>query len=293
MIVVTAPTGHIGSRILANLRPEDEAVRVVVRDPGKLPAPVRDRVEVVVGSHRDPDEPDRAFAGADTVFWLMPADPTAPSPYAAYVAFSIPAADAVVRHGVERVITISALGREARRYAGYVSASLAMDDLFRSTGAHVRALTMPSFMDNMLWQVDSIKKDGLISGTLPGDLKAPAAATRDIAAVATRLLLDHTWTGQDSLGVLGPEDLSLNDMAAILTEVLGTPVRYEQGSREEEKRTFLGYGYSDGMAQGMIDMDIAKEHGLDNALARTPENTTPTSFRQWAQEVLKPAVDAA
>jgi hypothetical protein len=39
-------------------------------------------------------------------------------------------------------------------------------------------------------------------------------------------------------------------------------------------------------------MDIAKEHGLDNALTRTPENTTPTSFRQWAQEVLKPALDA-
>lgn len=141
--------------------------------------------------------------------------------------------------------------------------------------------------------MDSIKKDGVISGTVPGDLKAPTAATRDIAAVATRLLLDHTWTGQDSLGVLGPEDLSSNDMAAILTEVLGTPVRYEQGSREEEKQGFLSYGYSDAMAQAMIDMDIAKEQGLDNALARTPENTTPTSFRQWAREVLKPAVDAA
>ena len=292
MIVVTAPTGHIGSQILANLLPEDEAVRVVVRDPEKLPAPVRDRAEIVVGSHRDRDVVARAFAGADTVFWLMPADPTAPTPYDSYVGASLPAANAVVRHGVERVVSISALGREVQRYAGYVSASLAMDDLFRSTGAHFRALTMPSFMDNLLWQVDSIKKDGVISGTQPGDLKAPAAATRDIAAVATRLLLDHTWTGQDSLGVLGPEDLSANDMAAILTEVLGTPVRYARGSREEDKQNFLRYGYSDGMARGMIDMDIAKEHGLDNALARTAENTTPTSFRQWAAEVLKPVVDA-
>jgi len=81
-------------------------------------------------------------------------------------------------------------------------------------------------------------------------------------------------------------------MAAILTDVLGTPVRYERGSREEDKRTFLAYGYSDAMAQGMIDMDLAKEHGLDSALQRTTENTTPTSFRQWAAEVLKPALDA-
>ncbi len=40
-------------------------------------------------------------------------------------------------------------------------------------------------------------------------------------------------------------------------------------------------------------MAIAKEKGLDSALARTPDNTTPTSFRQWAREVLEPALDAA
>jgi hypothetical protein len=37
-------------------------------------------------------------------------------------------------------------------------------------------------------------------------------------------------------------------------------------------------------------MMIAKDRGLDNAEPRTPESTTPTSFRQWCVEVLKPAV---
>jgi hypothetical protein len=30
--------------------------------------------------------------------------------------------------------------------------------------------------------------------------------------------------------------------------------------------------------------------GLDNAVRRTSENSTPTSFREWCEEVLKPAV---
>lgn len=291
MIAVTAPTGHIGSRVLSNLLRREEAVRVIVRDPDRLPAGVRDRVQVVVGSHRDREVVDRAFAGADSVFWLVPADRAAPSVYDAYVSFSIPAADAIVRHGVSRVVTVSALGRGQQRYAGFVSASLAMDDLLRSTGVHLRALTMPSFMDNMLRQVQSISSDGVIRGMVPGDLKAPLVDTRDIAAAASRLLLDHTWTGQDSLGVLGPEDLSPDDMAAILTDVLGTPIRYEEGDREQEKKGFASFGYSDAMAQGMIDMAIAKENGLDNGIERTPENSTPISFRQWAQEVLKPALD--
>ncbi len=44
------------------------------------------------------------------------------------------------------------------------------------------------------------------------------------------------------------------------------------------------------MAQGMIDMNAAKDNGLDNTVLRTAENSTPTSFRRWAEEVLKPAV---
>lgn len=292
MIVITAPTSKIGKQVLDNILDSDDAIRVIVRDPNRLPDAVRQRVEIIQGSHADRDVVDRAFDGADSVFWLVPANPKADSVYDAYVQFSIPAADAIVRHHVDRIVTISALGRGQQRYAGHVSASLAMEDLLRSTGANVRALTMPSFMDNMLWQLRSIKNDGIISFTIPGNLKAPSVATRDIAAVASRLLLDREWTGQDSLAVLGPEDISFEDMAEILTEVLGRPVRFVQGSRDDYKQGFLSRGYSDAMAQSMVDMDIAKEHGLDNVIQRTPENSSPTSFRQWAEEVLKPAFNA-
>ena len=47
---------------------------------------------------------------------------------------------------------------------------------------------------------------------------------------------------------------------------------------------------SEAIAQGMVDMWWPRMTGLDNAEPRTPENTTPTSFRQWCEEVLKPAV---
>ena len=45
-----------------------------------------------------------------------------------------------------------------------------------------------------------------------------------------------------------------------------------------------------GVAQGYTDMAWAKNEGLDNGVQRIPENSTPTSFRQWCEEVLKPAV---
>lgn len=292
MIVITAPTSKIGRQVLDNLLDSTEAIRVVARDPNRLPATVRQRAEIIEGSHADRDVVHRAFDGADSVFWLVPANLSSESVYDAYVRFSIPAANAIVRHHVRRMVTISSLGRHQQRYAGHISASLAMDDLLRSTGAHLRALTMPSFMDNLLWQMHSIKDDGLISFTLPGNLRMPVVATRDIAAVASRLLLDHQWTGQDSLAVLGPENISFEEMAQILSEVLDRPVRFVQGNRDDYKQGFVNRGYSDAIAQGMVDMDIAIEQGLYSAMRGTSAIAGHTSFRQWAEEVFKPAFNA-
>ena len=110
-----------------------------------------------------------------------------------------------------------------------------------------------------------------------------------IATSAARLLRDRSWTGPGGLAVLGPEDLSLDDIVAITGEVLGRPVRYEQVPVEAYKAQFLKYGASEDFAQGLIDMYEAKDRGLDNSEPRTPETTTPTTYRQWCTEVLKPA----
>jgi uncharacterized protein YbjT (DUF2867 family) len=293
MIVITAPTGAIGHQVLENVLHGGGPVRVIARDPVRLPAHVRERIEVVQGSHGDIDVVNRAFAGADAVFWLVPPDPKAKSVQAAYVDFTQPACAALKRHGVKRVVDIAPLGRglPIAEHAGFVTASLAMDDLIASTGVDFRALTMPSFMDNILMQLGPIKTKGIFLSPIDGDRKLPACATRDIAAVAARLLLDDpSWSGQGHVAVLGPEDLSFNDMAQIMSVVLGRPVRFQQIPFEVYKARFVELGMSDAMAQGMTDMAAAKNEGLDNAEPRTPENTTPTSFRQWCETVLKPAV---
>jgi uncharacterized protein YbjT (DUF2867 family) len=292
MIVVTAPTGLIGHQVLENLLDSNEPVRVIVRDSCRLPAGARERVEIVRGSHGEAEVVTPGFAGADAVFWLVPPDRHADSVEAAYMDFTRPACDAFKRHEVQRVVGISALGRgtAVARHAGLVTASLAMDDLIASSGVSYRALTMPSFMDNLLRQAGSIKNRGVFVTPISGDRKLPSCATRDIAAVAARLLLDESWSGAGHVAVLGPEDLSFNDMAQIMSDVLGRPVRYQQIPAQALKDRLTGSGMSDAMAQGTVDMMVAKDQGLDNAEPRTPKSTTPTSFRQWCREILKPAV---
>jgi len=292
MIVITTPTGDIGRQVVDQLLLRGEPIRVIVRDPSKLTPSTRERVEIVRGTHSDPAVLDQAFPGADAVFWLVPPDPRAKTVDAAYVDFTRPAIAAFKRHGIKRVVGISALGRGTpwAERAGVVTASLKMDDLIAGSSVAYRAVANPSFMDNLLRQVDAIKNQGAFFLPIQGDLKQPSACTRDIATTSTKWLLDHSWSGPGSVSVLGPEDLSYNDMAQIMSEVIGRPVRFQQIPIDAFKARLLERGMSDAMAQAMADMWIAYSNGLDTAERRTPESATPTTFRQWCQEVLKPRV---
>jgi uncharacterized protein YbjT (DUF2867 family) len=295
MIVVTTPTGQIGSQVLANVLRGGESVRVIARNPDTLSSEMLASVEVVAGSHGDPEVVGEAFEGADWVFWLCPPDSRAPSAEVAYVEFTRPAAAAIDRHKVARVVGISALGRGSpiAEHAGLVTASLAMDDLLASTSASYCAVTNPSFMDNLLRQVEAIRTQGVFFLPIDGDLKQPAAATRDIAAAAAGLLLDHSWSGDSELPVMGPEDLSFNEMAAIMTDVLDRPVRFQRIPDDAYKARLLSFGMSEAMAQATLDMWTAYDEGLDLAEPRTAASTTPTSFRQWCEDTLKPAIETA
>jgi len=292
MIVITTPTGQIGRQVLGNLLESGEQLRVIARDPSQIPAGVREDLDIVEGSHGDAAVVDKAFAGADAVLWLTPADRRAPSVEAAFAGFTRPAAEAFKRHGVGRVVGVSMLGRGTpwAGRAGFVTGSLAMDDLIAASAVAYRALTNPYFMEDTVRQAESIKNQGVFFWPIAGDRKLPAVATRDIAAAAARLLLDDSLSGVGEVPLLGPEDLSFNDMAEIISEVLGKDVRFQQIPFEAYKDRFVGFGMSDAMAQGYADMAWAKNEGLDNGVQRTPENSTPTSFRQWCEEVLKPAV---
>jgi uncharacterized protein YbjT (DUF2867 family) len=292
VIVITTPTGQIGRQVLGNLLERGQELRVIARDPSQLPAGIREHLDVVEGSHGDAAVVDKAFAGADAVFWLTPPDPRAPSVEAAFVGFTRPAAEAFTRHRVGRVVGVSMLGRGTpwAAQAGFVTGSLAMDDLIAASGVAYRALANPYFMEDTLRQAESIKDQGMFFWPIAGDRKRPAVATCDIAAAAARLLLDASWSGAGEVPLLGPEDLSYNDMAEIMSQVLGEDVRFQQITFEAYKDRFVRLGMSHAMAQGYTDMAWAKNEGLDNGVQRTPENSTPTSFRQWCEEVLKPAV---
>jgi hypothetical protein len=169
MIVITGPTGQIGSQLLAGMIDGQEPIRVIARHPARLSANVRDRVEVIPGSYAEREVVMKAFDGADAVFWLPVGDPAAANAETAFVQMSRPAAEAIARHGIRHVVSVSALGRGWPKDAGHATASIHMDDMLAATGAAFRALACPSLMDNILRQAAWIAGQGVFYAPSPGD----------------------------------------------------------------------------------------------------------------------------
>ncbi|MFH9547950.1 NAD(P)H-binding protein [Streptomyces sp. NPDC017435] len=294
MIVVTTPTGQIGREVLARLLDAGTGsppVRVIVRDPARLSPENRERVEVVQGSHADPAVLKEACEGADQIFWLVPPTPSADSVTGHFRAFTEPLCEVIRTQGVSRVVAVSTLGRGVAENAGLISAGLAMDEAVAATGVHYRALCPPALMENLLRQTASIRDEGVWTEALAQDRVLRTCATRDIAAEAARLLLDASWTGYQDVPLVGPDELTPEGMARVLSEVLDRPVRVRQITAAEQKAMLTRHGADEAWAQGIADMvDALNSQGFYGAAQPSTPHTAPTGFRQWCEEVLEPAV---
>ncbi len=177
MIVITTPTGTIGAAIAESLCEAGAPLRLIARDPGRLPADLSEHAEVIVGSHSDSSVLQAALEGADALFVLVPPDFTTPDVTEHYLSFARPIADAVRSLSVPRLVAVSSLGRGYPGPAGQLSAAWAMDEELESNGTAYRSLQPPFFMENLLRQDSLIRERGMFALTADPDTAYPAVAT--------------------------------------------------------------------------------------------------------------------
>ncbi|MET8280589.1 NAD(P)H-binding protein [Micromonospora sp. NPDC005174] len=288
MIVITTPTGTIGAAVAESLRATGAPLRLIARDPARLPETLREYADVVVGSHADPEVLNRALTGATALFVLVPPNFGAPDVTGHYLGFARPIADAVRAHGVPRVVAVSSLGRGFAGPAGLLSAAWAMDDMLQSSGAAYRSLQPAFFMENLLHQVELIRGPGMFVLTADPDAPLAAVASADIARTAADLLADDTWTGQEDVPVREPVDHTPREMAQVIAETLGRPVTYQQASLADYRARYASSGASPATVDAMIEMAEAQTAGV---YPPVPEGGGGTTFRRWCESVLAPAVN--
>jgi predicted alpha/beta superfamily hydrolase len=81
-------------------------------------------------------------------------------------------------------------------------------------------------------------------------------------------------------------------MAEVISDTLGAAIRYRQVPVADRQAAMRQRGASQAIAQDMADMTEAQNNGIYDAEPRDQDSAAGTSFRQWCQDTLKPAVQA-
>jgi uncharacterized protein YbjT (DUF2867 family) len=287
-IIITTPAGHIGSRVLQQLLKAGADVSVIVRHPEKLSDSVRSKVKMHQGSLADASFVTKAFQGASAVLWLTPPNYEQPDVAAYHSEMGSVAAAAIKANKISRVVNISSAGAQLGN-AGPISGLGIVERKLNEVAENVVHLRPGFFMENFLQQIEPIKSNSAVYDLPPADKSFPIVAVQDIGDIAAGLLLDEKWSGRSIRGLHGPADLTFAEVTKILGDSIGKPVEYVQITPDQAYQTYLSIGASQALAKGLVEMYQAVSEPGALAEARTPQTTTPTTIRTWADTVFRPA----
>jgi uncharacterized protein YbjT (DUF2867 family) len=284
-VVVTTPAGHVGSRVVQLLLQAGVRPTLLARRPARLDPGVVARADVVQADQSDADAVLRATRNADALFWVAPdtADPDA-DPAAWYAQLGVHAARAVTENRITRTVFISSIGAEMRSGAGAIDGLARTEELLDATGASVLSLRCGFFFTNL--DLDSLR-NGVVRVAAAVDYAQPWVDPRDIGDVAAARLLSGAWSGRHVQAVHGPEDLTLTQVADILTEALGRPIRAETLSDDAQRRFLRSAGFGDKQVEGMVGMSAVMRPDFVPEDERSVITTTPTTLAAWAHAHLR------
>ena len=118
------------------------------------------------------------------------------------------------------------------------------------------------------------------------DGKVSRVDVRDIAAVAAKALTENGHEGKTYL-ITGPEALSHDEAARKLSQAIARPVKYVNVTPEDFKKSLLGWGIPEVMADGFNELFAAIRAGCCAVVTNTVEEVAkrrPISFGDFVRD---------
>jgi uncharacterized protein YbjT (DUF2867 family) len=269
LIAVTGATGAIGGRVARTLSERGAELRLVVRDPGRAPDLGAD---IRQASYDDLEAMRTALTGVHTFFFVSASED------ADRVRLHTGVVDAAVNAGVERIVYLSYLNASKDSTFTFARDHWATEQHIRATGLRHTFLRDAMYADFIPLLVGA---DRVIRGPA-GDGAFTPVAQDDIAEVASVVLLSDEYDG-DTLALTGPERLTMADVVAVLTDVTGKPVRYEEETVEQAYASRASYGAPQFEVDGWVTTYTAIATGELDVLSpavRMVTGRNPMSLRE-------------
>ncbi|HEY8895635.1 MAG TPA: NmrA family NAD(P)-binding protein [Niastella sp.] len=288
MIVITGATGKIGSKTAAFLLNKNEKVKVTGRNVESLQRLKSIGAEIEVGNMSDVEFLSQAFYKADAVLLMLPPDMHALNFGAFQDEIGEAQVQAITNAGIKNIVFISSQGAHDIVHTGTVKGLGRQEIRLNSLADDVNVLSLrpEAFMENT---IDSLRLFNTIASPLRPDVSTGQIATDDIADFAANKLLNLDFKGKSHQDLLGDRDYTQSEIAEIVGEALGRPsLKYQQLTYLNYKTSLLKTNMSESRADMITERYKAINEGYFNNSVRDAISTTPTSFRQFAQTILRP-----
>jgi uncharacterized protein YbjT (DUF2867 family) len=278
MILVTGGTGTTGGELVRLLHGIDAGFRVMVRNPEKGRELEERGIGTVPGDLTDPESLSQAMGGVDALFLLSPAVEN-------QAQLQINAVNAAIGAGVRYIVKVSALGAALDSPLTLGRAHAEVEQALAESGIEHTILRPGSFMQNVLKSADPIRERGEFYGS-SGSGRDSLIDARDIASVAFTALTSEGHAGK-LYTLAGPEALSNEDVARILTDTLGKSVRYVDLPGQAYRGGLVEAGLPEWLADDLVAIDgfVAQGHGAEpNGEVETLTGRPARTFGTFATE---------
>ncbi|MFF0632344.1 SDR family oxidoreductase [Nocardia sp. NPDC004151] len=253
-VAVTGASGQLGRLVVeALLKDGSQPVVAVVRDPAKVADLAERGVEVRVASFDDPAALERAFRGVDRVLLVSGNE------FGKRVAQHTNVVRAAEAAGV-KLLAYTSIPQADRNPLILAQEHIGTEAVLAGASIPTTLLRNGWYWENYAGGLGHAVASGVLHGAA-GDGKVSGAARADYAEAAARVLTTDGHEGKVyELG--GDETLSYAELAQVISEVSGKPVRYEDLPRQDYAAALQGAGLDAGYAAVLADADAGIAGGI-------------------------------
>jgi uncharacterized protein YbjT (DUF2867 family) len=281
MILVTGAAGLSGSAVIREFAGNGVPVRALVRHSAKAGALTGLRhVETVEGDMTRADTLGAALEGVSRVLLISSSTPQMLETQCRFI-------DACKASGVGHVVKFSGkescIGYDAQRFR-FTRMHEEAERYLEGSGLKWTHLRPSQFMQVYLREAPAVAASGVLQLPLE-DVKLSPVDNDDIARIAFAILVRGGHEGR-AFDITGPQALSMADIAASIGEAAGRPVRYENVSPDDRRRTLVAMGLPPFMIDALDEQSAERRRHPESRVdlgAHELFGVKPTTFAEFAR----------
>lgn len=275
-ILVTGATGNLGPHALTHLLATGRRVRALVLPDDPRADRVPAGVEVVHGDLARPETVEPALVDVDGVLLMWP--------FFTLRVDTVPAVLDLISERARRIAFVSSIGVHIGLEARDNNCHSYLESMIEKTDLEWTFLQTTGFASNARGLAEQIRGDGVVRFPY-GAAARSSVHEGDVAEVAARALTTPGHAGARYV-TTGPETLTQAQQVAIIGEVIGRELRWEDVPASVAREQMIAQGWPPSYADGALDYfaQLVQESELVTTAVHDVLGRPPRTFREWAVE---------